>query len=108
MKKIIAILCLAAFSGSAMAAPLASALRTETSVVSKMDKDKDKDKDKKKKSEKACCSKDAAGAKSCHDGEKSGAAATGSSAAGSTEKKACCSKDAKSCDKDKKHAEPAK
>ncbi|MFM2285738.1 MAG: hypothetical protein RLZZ543_1235 [Bacteroidota bacterium] len=106
MKKIIAILCLAAFSGSAMAAPLASALRTETSVVSKLDKDKDKDK--KKKSEKACCSKDAAGAKSCHDGAKSGAAATGANAAGSTEKKACCSKDAKSCDKDKKHAEPAK
>ena len=107
MKKIIAILCLAAFTGSAMAAPIASALN-ESVVVAKLDKDKDKDKDKKKKSEKSCCSKDASAAKSCHEGEKSGAAATGSGAAGSAEKKACCSKDAKSCDKDKKHAEPAK
>ena len=100
MKKILAILSLAAFMSSSMASPLVSTFKNETVSVSKLDKDKDKDKDKKKKKkEKSCCSKEAT--KSCSEaaGSKEGAAATGTTAP-----KSCCSKDAaKSCDKDKKH-----
>ncbi|HOY49258.1 MAG TPA: hypothetical protein PL185_09615 [Flavobacteriales bacterium] len=111
MKKILAILCLAAFTSSAIAAPLASVMNQGNVVVVKLDKDKDKDK--KKKGEKSCCSKDEKSAKSCHEGEGSktgSSSATGSGHNGATEKKgACCSKDAsKSCGKGAKSAEPAK
>ena len=96
MKKILAILSLAAFMSSSMASPLVSSFNNETVSVSKLDKDKDK---KKKKKEKSCCSKEVT--KSCSEaaGSKDGAAVTGTTAP-----KSCCSKDAaKSCDKDKKH-----
>ena len=91
MKKILAILSLAAFMSSSMASPLVSSFNNETVSVSKLDKDKDKDKDKKKKKKEKACSE--AGAKN----------------GSTTAPKSCCSKDAaKSCSKDQKQATPAK
>ena len=91
MKKIIAIACLLAFTGGAIALNFASFSNSETAIVVKsLDKDKDK---KKKKGEKACCSKDAA--KTCSEGESGKAAAeSGNGAAKSEAKpagKSCCS-----------------
>ena len=106
MKKILAILCLAAFTSSAIAAPIATAFSQENAIVAKLDKDKDKDK--KKKKDKSCCSKEEA--KSCGEGAKTnGAAATGSGNGAVSAPKSCCSKDAaKSCSKDSKNVTPAK
>ena len=99
MKKILAILSLAAFMSSSMASPLVSSFNNETVSVSKLDKDKDKDKDKKKK--KKSCSADEK--KSCSE------AAGANNGAATTAPKSCCSKDAsKSCYKDQKQAAPAK
>ena len=99
MKKILAILSLAAFMSSSMASPLVSSFNNETVSVSKLDKDKDKDKDKKKK--KKSCSADEK--KSCSE-----AAGTNNGAA-TTAPKSCCSKDAsKSCSKDQKQVAPSK
>ncbi|MEX1189079.1 MAG: hypothetical protein WED33_07460 [Bacteroidia bacterium] len=96
MKKLIAILCLAAFTGGAYAVSFASFSNTaETAVIVKASDDKDKDKKKKKNSEKACCSKDAA--KSCDEGAKGNASAE-SGNAGATKAKSCCSQaSGKSC-----------
>lgn len=93
MKKILAILSLAAFMSSSMASPLVSSFSNETVSVSKLDKDKDKDKDKKKKRKQKACSE----------------ATETNTGTSTTAPKSCCSKDAsKSCSKDQKQAAPAK
>ena len=83
MKKIIAILCFAAFTSSAMALPLvASSTGVEISNLG----DKDKEKKTKGKKAKECCSKSET--KSCH-GEGASTEAKSEKPAG----KSCCSKD---------------
>ena len=100
MKKILAILSLAAFMSSSMASPLVSSFNNETVSVSKLDKDKDKDKDKKKKKKEKSCSSEEK--KSCSE-------AAGANNGATTAPKSCCSKDAsKSCSKDQKQVAPSK
>jgi hypothetical protein len=102
MKRIIAIICFAAYTTAGIASGLAPL--TSNSIVTAYG-DKDKDKDKKRKTAKAaCCSKGSTEAKACTDSEKStGKVSSGAvvTPAGSTaaQPKSCCKKDgaAKSC-----------